>query len=242
VIATDAEELGRLAAAEAIAVLQRAIAERGEARVIVATGNSQLTFFQALREARGLDWSRVRLFHMDEYVGIDERHPASFRAFLRREVVEPLGVRHAHFIEPDVLGIEGAMAAYADLLSTYPVDLTCMGIGENGHLAFNDPPFADFHDPEVIKEVQLDDRSIQQQVGEGHFPNIDAVPRTALTLTIPTLLKPPRVLVIVPEQRKADAVARALHGAISNDCPASCLRTAEHATLYLDDESASKLA
>lgn len=239
VVAPDGAALGRLAAYEATRVLRAAISARGEARVIVATGNSQLAFFRALREGHDVDWSRVRVFHMDEYVGIAADHPASFRAFLRRELIGPLRIGHFHPIDPDPSDPGRTIAGYGSLLARHPADLTCMGIGENGHLAFNDPPVADFDDPATLKVVALDERSRMQQVGEGHFPDLAAVPTTAITLTIPALLAPPRALVIVPEARKAAAVARALTGEISTACPASILRRAGHATLYLDVESAA---
>jgi len=242
VVAPDGATLGQVAAAEAVAILRAAIAARGEARVIVATGNSQLGFFHALRLHHDVAWSRVRVFHMDEYIGIDETHPASFRAFLRRELIEPLGILHFHPIDPVEADPAATIERYAQLLARYPIDLTCMGIGENGHLAFNDPPVADFDDPAALKVVALDERSRAQQVGEGHFPTLDAVPTHAITLTIPTLLRPPRALVIVPEARKAAAVARALTGDVTTECPASILRRASHATLFLDVDSASLLA
>jgi len=233
------QELGRAAAEEAAGILRDAIDRRGEARVIVATGNSQLAFFEALRAVQGVDWSKVRAFHMDEYIGIDERHPASFRAFLRREIVDPLGVGAFHLIDVDDADPGAGIEAYDEALRRYPPDLCCMGIGENGHLAFNDPPFADFDDDAVAKVVELDDVSRRQQVGEGHFPDLASVPTHAVTLTIPTLIAPPRVLVIVPERRKAEAVAAALEGPVHDAVPASVLRRVPQATLFLEPESAS---
>lgn len=233
------EELGRAAAEEAARVLRDAIDRRGEGRVIFATGNSQLAFFAALRAVEGVDWSKVRAFHMDEYIGIDERHPASFRAFLRREIVDPLGVGAFHPIDARDDDPQRAIDAYAQALRGHPPDLCCMGIGENGHLAFNDPPFADFDDDAVAKIVELDEVSRRQQVGEGHFPDLAAVPTQAVTLTIPTLVAPARVLVIVPERRKAEAVATALEGPVSERVPASVLRRVPQATLLLDPGSAS---
>lgn len=232
-------ELGRAAAEEAAGILRDAIDRRGEARVIIATGNSQLAFFTALRDIEGVDWSKVRAFHMDEYIGIDERHPASFRAFLRREIVDPLGVGAFHLIEADEADLQRGIDAYAEALRRHPPDLCCMGIGENGHLAFNDPPFADFDDLAVAKIVELDDVSRRQQVGEGHFPDLASVPTHAVTLTIPTLIAPERVLVIVPERRKAEAVATALEGPVSETVPASVLRRVPQATLFLEPGSAS---
>lgn len=233
--------MGRAAAADAARVLRTAIEARGEASTILATGNSQLEFLHALRE-EDVDWARVHVFHMDEYIGIAASHPASFRAFLQREVVEPAGVGTFHPMDATTQSPEACIAGYADALRRHPPDLTCMGIGENGHLAFNDPPFADFADPKIAKVVELDEVSRRQQVGEGHFPSLEAVPTHAVTLTIPTLIAPPRVLVIVPEARKAEAVARAVQGPLTESCPASILRSVPQASLFLDRDSAAALA
>lgn len=239
-IHADADALGRDAASAAADVLRDAILARGHARVIMATGNSQIPFFSALRSQR-VAWDRVELLHMDEYLGLDEDHPASFRRFLRERVVEPLGIGTFHGISGDVDGAEATMRSYARLLENGPVDLCCMGIGENGHLAFNDPPYARFDDPHALRVVQLDEVSRRQQVGEGHFQDLAHVPTHAITLTIPALLNAERVLVVVPEERKAPAVRAALEDPIDSSCPASILRTAQHAGLYLDAGSARLL-
>lgn len=239
-IHADAAALGAAAASVAAEHLRGAIAERDRARVILATGNSQLPFFEALR-TEDVAWSKVEVLHMDEYLGLDERHPASFRRFLRRNVVEPLGIGTFHGISGDPDRAEATIEAYARLLDEDRVDLCCMGIGENGHLAFNDPPVASFDDPEPLRVVELDAVSRRQQVGEGHFADLSEVPTHAITLTIPTLLNAQRVLAIVPEERKAPAVRTALEGPIDAACPASILRTAEHARLHLDAGSARLL-
>ena len=194
-----------------------------------------------MRQQAGIDWSFVRVFHLDEYVGIDANHPASFRAFLTREFVEPLRPQYFHGIEGDGEDIHRVLATYTALLEAHPLDLCCMGIGENGHLAFNDPPYADFADPEMIKQVKLDETSRQQQVGEGHFSSLDDVPTHALTLTIPTLLSATCVLVMVPEARKARAVQLALKGPVTEDIPASILQQTPQAHIFLDQEAASQL-
>jgi glucosamine-6-phosphate deaminase len=162
---------------------------------------------------------------------------------MRERVGTRVPLSEFHYIEGDRAGAEAEAEArrYEALLQRYPLDLCCCGIGENGHLAFNDPPVANFDDPRLVKVVPLDDASRRQQVGEGHFVNIDAVPTHAITVTIPALLAATRVLAIVPEVRKADAVQRALRGGISTACPASILRRQSHATLYLDNASASAL-
>jgi len=175
---------------------------------------------------------------MDEYVGMDDQHPASFARYMRERVVDVVHPSAFHYVD-GMNDVAAECTRYAELLRTHPLDLCCLGIGENGHLAFNDPPVANFDDPEDVKEVELDDACRRQQVGEGHFNGLDDVPRTAITVTIPALLRAARVLAIVPEARKADAVRRALEEPVATSCPASVLRRAPHATLYLDEASAA---
>lgn len=235
------EQSGAAAADQAAEVIRRAIGERHEANIILATGNSQLTFLGALRGMKEIDWAQVNVFHMDEYIGLQEDHPASFPRFLRRHFLNDVQVKHFYPVSTPQGRIEEFCAEYTRWLHTFPADLCALGYGENGHLAFNDPPFADFNDPVWIKVVRLAEASRQQQVGEGHFAAMQDVPTHALTLTIPALLAAKRVLAIVPEARKANAVHRALRGPISEDCPGSILRRAPHAHLFLDAASASKL-
>ena len=235
------EEMGQAAAAEASGIIQRAIQEKSGANIIVATGNSQLTFLAALREIEEIDWSQVNVFHMDEYVGIDPEHPASFPRFLHRHFLNYVKPKAFYPVPAQAEDLELACKEYEELLRTHPADLCALGIGENGHLAFNDPPFADFNDPVWVKVVKLDEVSRQQQVNEGHFASLQEVPTHAVTLTIPALLAAKRVLAIVPEARKAEAVFRALEGQISTDCPASILRKTSHAHLFLDADSAAKV-
>jgi glucosamine-6-phosphate deaminase len=235
------EALGAAAAAEAAEIIRAAVAARGVANIIVATGNSQLTFLAALRALPDVPWAAVNVFHMDEYVNLPPGHPASFPAFLRRHLLDYVQVK-AFFPVPGVTAdVEAACSQYEALLRSHPADLCACGIGENGHLAFNDPPYADFDDPVWVKVVELDERSRRQQVGEGHFRSVDEMPTHAITVTIPGLLAAKRVLVIVPEARKAEAVARSLLGPVTEDCPGSILRQAPHAHLFLDSESAAGL-
>ena len=238
-VCKTAEQLAVTAAEEAQKFLRAAIAMKGKAAVILATGNSQIQFLDKLTAAHGIDWGSVTLFHMDEYLGIAADHPASFRKYLKERVEDKVKPRAFHYLKGDALEPISECLRYEALISTAGVDLVCMGIGENGHLAFNDPPVANFKDQELVKIVKLDDACRQQQVGEGHFPSLDAVPQYALTLTIPALMKTDKIICVVPEQRKAQAVQRTLHGPIAHECPASVLRTQKHATLFLDDESAS---
>ncbi len=233
--------LGMAAASAAVATIQAAIHGKGHANVILATGNSQLSLFAGLRAASDVDWSRVRVFHMDEYVGITDQHPASFPRFLREKILNDLRPGAFYPIDGVPPSLEQECARYADLLRQHPADLCCLGYGENGHIAFNDPPFAEFNDPLWVKVVRLAEASRRQQVGEGHYPTLADVPTHAITLTIPALLAAKRLLCIVPERRKAAAVRAALTGPITEDCPGSILRTVPHATLYLDTDSASLL-
>ena len=235
-------DLAADAAAAAAATIGAAITARGVANVMLATGNSQLAFLDALTNRPDVDWSRVVGFHMDEYVGIDADHPASFRRYLRERVVERVHPQAFEYVAGDAPDPDAECDRYATLLTAHPLDVCCLGIGENGHLAFNDPPVADFDDPRVVKVVELDDACRRQQVGEGHFATLDRVPRRAITVTIPALLRAGRVLAVVPEARKRDPVAAVLTGPVTTACPASILRTAAHATLYLDEGSASGLA
>ncbi|MDQ1385265.1 MAG: glucosamine-6-phosphate deaminase [Actinomycetota bacterium] len=237
----DIDEMARDAAVEAADAIRAAIVDRGEANVMLATGNSQLAFLVELVQMPDVEWERVRAFHMDEYVGLSASHSASFRRYMRERVAAHLPVMEFHYIEGDAPDPEAEAARYAALLRENPLDLTCAGIGENGHLAFNDPPVADFDDPLDVKVVALDEASRRQQVDEGHFATLDEVPTHAVTVTIPALLLAERVLVIVPELRKARAVREALYGPISTACPASILRRQENAILFLDLESSTLL-
>lgn len=238
-------DMAEAAAPAAARQLEAALAERGEAAAILATGNSQLEFLKVLVDGQGtrwdLDWSRITLFHMDEYLGLPATHSASFRLYMRERVESRLKPKAFHYVEGDALEPVRECERYEALLKAQKIDLCCLGIGENGHLAFNDPPVANFNDERFVKIVRLDDACRQQQVGEGHFPDLSAVPQYALTLTIPALCQAARVLAIVPEKRKARAVLGSVTGPVSTGCPGSYLRTLAHCELFLDAESASLL-
>ena len=223
------------------ACLREAIAARGSAAAILATGNSQIKFLEELIRLGGVDWSKTTLFHMDEYLGISAVHPASFRHYLRQRVENRVQPRVFHYLEGDALLPMDECDRYTRLLRAQTIDLCCLGIGENGHLAFNDPPVANFEDPRAVSIVKLDEKCRLQQVGEGHFPNLATVPPYALTLTIPTLCSANNVLCIAPEKRKAQAVKDALQGPITTACPASVLRRQSHAMLFVDTDSTSLL-
>ncbi|HEY7438979.1 MAG TPA: glucosamine-6-phosphate deaminase [Acidimicrobiia bacterium] len=240
-VASTQDELARDAAVHASRVMAEALATRGAATVMLATGNSQLAFLEVLAELGGVDWSAVTGFHMDEYVGIGMEHPASFARYMRDRVVQTTGIGTFHYID-GTANPQEECDRYARLLRANPPDLCCLGIGENGHLAFNDPPVADLDDPLDVKVVALDDACKRQQVGEGHFATPQQVPPEAISVTIPALLRPPTVIVVCPERRKAPAVQRALEGPIGTACPASILQRSPQATVYLDRESASMLS
>lgn len=239
-IAETDDELGRRVAAAFARAAQEALAEREKIAVILAAANSQRSFARALADHPEIEWDRITVLHMDEYVGLSADHPASFRRWMRDNIVGPYSAGGFDGVAGDHEPIEEEIARYTAVVREWKPSITVMGIGENGHLAFNDPP-AVFETDEVIHLVELDDVSRRQQVGEGHFPTFDDTPSTALSLTIPALLASDTVLVAVPERRKAEAVVRALTGEITPDCPASILRTVPHATLFLDADSASLL-
>ncbi len=222
-------------------MLRKAVAERGAARVVIATGNSQLAFITALRDEPDVPWRAVTVFHMDEYVGIAEDHPASFRRWIRESVAEPFGPAQVHYIDGDAADARAECRRYEALLRSGPLDLVCLGIGENGHIAFNEPHQADFADPVWVKVITLEERSRSQQVGEGHFATIADVPEQAITLTVPALLAPDTVQVVTPEARKAEAVRTALTAPVDPACPASVLRSRPGVTLFLDRSSARLL-
>jgi glucosamine-6-phosphate deaminase len=232
--------MARAAADEAAAVLRGAVEANGVAHAMFATGNSQIAFVDALvSDTPSVPWSDVVVFHMDEYVGVGPDHPASFQRWIRERIVAPTVPRVAHYID-GLAPPEAECGRYGELL-LQPLDLCCLGIGENGHLAFNDPGVADFDDPLDVKVVELEVACRQQQVNEGHFPDVASVPSHAVTVTIPALVRAAHVMAIVPEARKAEPVLAALTGPVSTRCPASVLRTMPHVTIHLDEESARLL-
>jgi glucosamine-6-phosphate deaminase len=215
--------------------------EQESARVLFATGNSQLKFLDALIAFGGVDWSRVTCFHLDEYLGIDENHSASFRYYLREKVERRVHPKEFNYIEGDTLQPLGECDRYSQLLRSQPIDLCLLGIGENGHLAFNDPSVADFTDIYGVKLVKLDEVNRQQQVSTGYFTNIENVPQYAFTVTIPMICQSKKIICFAPGKRKAGIMKTILEGEITEVCPASILRKQPQATLFLDVESASIL-
>ncbi len=221
--------------------LQQVLQQQDTAAVLLATGNSQLKFLDALITLGGIDWSRIILFHLDEYLGITANHPASFRRYMHERVQKRVYPQQFHYIEGDALQPVAECDRYTKLLQTQPIDLCCLGVGENGHLAFNDPAVANFQDPYTVKLVKLDLANRQQQVNTGHFANIDSVPQYAFTVTLPLICSAKKILCLAPEKRKAPVVKEMLQGSISSKYPASLLRQQSQATLFLDANSASLL-
>jgi glucosamine-6-phosphate deaminase len=234
-------DLGRAAADLTSQITKAMLSSQETVRVMFSTGASQFSFVDGLK-VQNIDWRRIAAFHLDEYEGIDETHPASFRLWLKTRIEEIFKPGAFYYIEGDAPDAEAECQRYARLLEENPIDLGFIGIGENGHIAFNDPPVADFADPVKVKVVELDEMCRRQQVGEGWFPTIDDVPRRALSLTVPAIMECTQIISVVPDGRKANAVQQALEGPISTTCPASILRTHPNATLFLDKNSASKLA
>lgn len=234
------EEMGDAAAKDAAQRINGIIACRGEANVIFAAAPSQNELLEGLLHS-DVDWSKVRGFHQDEYIGISAEEPAGFGCFLRRAIFNCVQFKELHFLlcEPDKA--EDKCHEYTELLKQHPADLIFLGIGENGHLAFNDPSVADFNDPTVIKIVELDDICRQQQVNDGCFPNLDYVPKRAMSLSMSYLMSVPEAICVVPTNRKARAVKNALYGPVETACPASILRRHKNAALYLDRDSASEI-
>jgi glucosamine-6-phosphate deaminase len=235
------EELAKAAANAAQVHLQNTLSVKGSAAVILAAAASQVKFLAALVDLDGVDWSRIALFHMDEYLGLSADHKASLGRFLCEKVESRVKPRVFHYLAGNAPLPIDECNRYTQLLRAQPIDLCCLGIGENGHLAFNDPPVADFEDKYTVKIVKLDLKSRQQQVGEGNFPDEESVPPYAYTLTIPTLCAARKMICICPGKNKAQPVRDALREAIGTKCPASFLRRQAHATLFLDSESASLL-
>ncbi len=237
----DKVEMGKAAADLVEDRIRAVIGEKGEANIIIATGASQFTFYEALREKKTLPWNKVRIFHLDEYVGMSDQHPASFRKYLKERIIQYIKPKEVHFLQGDADNLEAESERYEILLGQVTIDLACIGIGENGHIAFNDPPVADFNDKRLVKVVELDEDCRKQQLGEGWFPSLDDVPTHALSLTIPGIMRAKSISCVVPDERKAQAVRETLKGPISERCPASVLRTHQDCVLFLDKDSAEKL-
>jgi len=233
-------ELAQAAASDAASLIREAITARCQAYVIAATGTSQFEFLDALVRQPDIDWGRVNFFHLDEYVGLPKTHPASFRRYLQERIVDRIQPRAFHFLNGDAPDPSAECLRVGELISQHKIDAAFVGIGENGHLAFNDPP-ADFETEEPYLIVDLDEACRRQQVGEGWFESIEAVPVQAISMSIQQILKASHVLCVVPDQRKATAVRDCLELAVTPLHPASILQQHARTTIYLDKESAALL-
>jgi glucosamine-6-phosphate deaminase len=235
--AAMAAEAGRRAGA----ALREAIGRSGHAHVIAATGASQFEFLDALVKEAGIEWARTIFFHLDEYVGLPDTHPASFRRYLKERIVDRVHPGAFHFIDGDAPDPEAECRRVGDLIAQHPIDVAFVGIGENGHLAFNDPP-ADFETRRPYLVVQLDAACRRQQLGEGWFAGIEDVPERAISMSISQILKSREIVCVVPDARKAQAVRDCLEGEVSPAHPASVLQRHPRTTVFLDADSARLLA
>jgi len=234
-------EMGTAAAWDVAAQMRELLAQQERVRMVFAAAPSQNEFLAALASFPDLDWSRVEAFHMDEYVGLPEDAPQRFGNFLRAHIFDLVRPGRVEYINGNAPDPEAECERYAKLLQERPIDIVCAGIGENGHMAFNDPHVADFEDPKVVKVVTLDEVCRQQQVHDGAFATIEEVPRQALTMTMPALMSARWITCVVPGPTKTEAVYRTLRGPISTACPATIMRRHDHAVLYLDQAAAAKL-
>ena len=234
------EDMGRASASFVVGNINQAIKEKGFANLILGTGASQYPLLEVLLKER-LDWAKINLFHLDEYIGLSNQHSASFRRFLKERVADKVNPKNVYYLQGDADDIDAEIKRYEKLLKDNPVDVACIGIGENGHIAFNDPAVADFNDPAYLKVVEMDEACRKQQVGEGWFPTIEHVPGKAVTLTITAIMDCKVLCCTVPDERKSEAVYHALYGGINTSCPASILRKHDNAVLFLDRFAATKI-
>jgi glucosamine-6-phosphate deaminase len=240
-ILDDKSSASRAAAEQAALAVRHAIAQQRQARIVAATAASQIDFLDALTRSPGIDWRRVEVFHLDEYVGLPVTHPGSFRKMLLQQLISKTGIPNYHLLEGDAADPAEAAKEVSRIIASRPVDIAFLGIGENGHIAFNDPP-ADFDTEEPYIIVALDEACRQQQVGEAWFSDISQVPKQAISMSVRQILKAKEILAVVPDSRKAKAVQLCFEGEISPMAPASILRTHPDATIYLDKSSASLLS
>jgi len=238
---SDKASLGKAAAEQAAAAIRTAITERRRARVIAATAASQLEFLDALTRTPDVDWAQVEVFHLDEYIGLPITHPGSFRKMLVEQLIRKTGIQKYHLLDGDAANPSEVVHRVGRELLAAPIDVAFLGIGENGHIAFNDPP-ADFKTEEPYIIVNLDEACRRQQVGEAWFADISQVPKQAISMSVRQILKSKEILAVVPDARKAQAVKACFEGDISPMAPASVLRTHSNATVYLDKGSASLLS
>jgi glucosamine-6-phosphate deaminase len=236
----DRVQMGAVAAQTTTDIIHRLLVSQPEVNMIFAAAPSQNEFLAAL-SAQPIEWSRINAFHMDEYIGLDEDSPQSFAYFLKKKLFDKVPLQSIHYLRGDAADLAFECQRYTDLLRQLPPDIVCMGIGENNHLAFNDPPVANFHDPEMVKIVTLDPDCRQQQVNDGCFPSFAAVPERALTLTIPALFRGRHIICVVPGERKANAVYHSLYSPITEKYPSTILRQHHTVQMYLDKDSSARI-
>lgn len=240
-ILNDPIELGQSAGRKAAKGIREAIEQKGEANIILATGTSQFETLNQLIAEQNIDWSKVTMFHLDEYIGLPETHPASFRKYLKERFLAKMPPLKALYLINGETNAEAECIWLADVITQHPIDVALVGIGENGHLAFNDPP-ADFDTEEPYIIVDLDDACRKQQYGEGWFKTVDDVPRQAISMSVRQIIKSKQIICSVPDARKSNAVKNSVEQPVSNLFPASILQTHESCTLYLDKASAARLS
>jgi glucosamine-6-phosphate deaminase len=234
-------QMGAAAAAQATEVIKKAITSKNRASIILATGTSQFETLKNLVAADGIDWQKVIMFHLDEYIALPADHPASFRRFLKERFVDNVpGLKAAHFVDGDAEDPQQECRRLADIIKQHPIDVALLGIGENGHLAFNDPP-ADFQTEQPYIIVELDEKCRKQQLGEGWFKTLEQVPRRAISMSIRQIMKSACLIVSVPEKRKAEAVKCTLEGPVTPECPASILQQHKNCKVFMDEQAASQL-
>jgi glucosamine-6-phosphate deaminase len=234
-------EMAAAAAAQATEAIKQAIEERDQANIILATGTSQIEMLGNLVETSRVDWPKVTMFHLDEYIALGADHPASFRKFLQERFVDKVpGLRAVYFVNGNADEPQNECQRISSIIAAHPIDVSLIGIGENGHLAFNDPP-ADFETEEPFIIVELDERCRKQQLGEGWFETLEQVPRRAISMSIRQIMKSDCLIVTVPDKRKAEAVKDALEGKVTPMCPASILQQHDNCKIFLDVEAASLL-
>lgn len=235
------DEMGKFAAYDIASMMKAMLALKTSINVMFAAAPSQNDMLAALAADPAIDWSRVNAFHMDEYIGLPAEAPQGFGNFLRNAIFDKKSFASVNFIDATATDAQQEALRYEQVLKENPLDICLLGVGENGHIAFNDPPVADFHDSKLVKVVELEQKCRMQQVNDGCFNNIDEVPTCAITVTIPALLSASAMFCVVPNERKAEAIAAMLYDPVSTACPASILRTHEAVKLYLDDGAASML-
>jgi glucosamine-6-phosphate deaminase len=238
---SDRQTMGVAAADYVITKMQALMVLQERIRMIFAASVSQDNFLAALSGSEEIDWSRVTAFHMDEYIGLKKDDPQSFGNYLRKHLFDLVPIKDIHYIDPVAPDPEVECQRYADLIDEEPIDIICLGIGENGHIAFNDPPVADFIDLKSVKIVEMDEKCRQQQVNDGCFADISGVPKRAISITIPVFMQARSLSIVVPGERKAQAIYDTLNGKIDTRCPATVLRNHPDALLFLDQDSARKV-